>query len=168
MAPSDLIDHILKRYHDVHRVQLPELIRMARRVEAVHRDNPLTPAGLADALQAMEQELLAHMHKEEAVLFPMLRTGGNAFVPQPIAMMRLEHLEHGETLERLAQLTDDMTAPAGACNTWRALYTGLAQLRDDLIDHIHLENNVLFPQFEQPAGTQACGGGGGSGCGCSG
>ena len=100
MAPSDLIDHILKRYHDVHRVQLPELIRMARRVEAVHRDNPLTPAGLADALQAMEQELLAHMHKEEAVLFPMLRTGGNAFVPQPIAMMRLEHLEHGETLER--------------------------------------------------------------------
>ena len=56
--------------------------------------------------------------------------------------------------------------PAGACNTWRALYAGIAQLHDDLINHIHLENNVLFPQFEaQPAG----GGCGASGaCGCSG
>ena len=55
-TPSELVDHIVARYHDVHRAQLPELIRMARRVEAVHRDNPNTPHGLADALEAMEQE----------------------------------------------------------------------------------------------------------------
>ena len=162
-TPTELVEHIIARYHEVHRAQLPELIRMARRVEAVHRDNPNTPHGLADALETMEQELLMHMHKEEAVLFPMLRAGGNSFVSQPIAMMRHEHNDHGEALEHLASLTNDITPPMGACNTWRALYSGLAQLHDDLINHIHLENNVLFPQFEQTA-TQGCGGGT---CGCS-
>lgn len=146
-APSELIDHILRRYHEVHRQQLPELIRMAHRVEAVHRGNPDVPAGLGDALEAMQQELLTHMHKEEAILFPMLRQGGNSFVSQPIGVMRHEHNDHGAALEHLASLTHDMIPPMGACNTWRALYTGLAQLRDDLIQHIHLENNVLFPRF---------------------
>ena len=163
-TPTELVEHIIARYHEVHRAQLPELIRMARRVEAVHRDNPNTPHGLADALETMEQELLMHMHKEEAVLFPMLRAGGNSFVSQPIAMMRHEHNDHGEALEHLASLTHDITPPMGACNTWRALYTGLAQLREDLINHIHLENNILFPQFEQAAQPQGCGGGG---CGCA-
>ncbi|WP_374364327.1 iron-sulfur cluster repair protein YtfE [Piscinibacter sp.] len=163
-TPNELIDHILARYHEVHRAQLPELVRMARRVEAVHRDNPHTPHGLADTLEAMERELTTHMHKEEAVLFPMLRAGGNSFVPQPIAMMRHEHNDHGEALEHIARLTNDITPPPGACNTWRALYSGLAQLRDDLINHIHLENNVLFPQFEKAAAQGGCGGGT---CGCS-
>jgi regulator of cell morphogenesis and NO signaling len=159
-TPTTLIDHILVRYHDVHRVQLPELIRMARRVEAVHREHPQVPRGLADFLDGMEQELLSHMLKEEQVLFPMLRAGGNAFVVQPIAMMRDEHTDHGEALERLAALTNDITPPEDACNTWRALYAGIVQLREDLIQHIHLENNVLFPQFETPQPAQ--------GCGCSG
>lgn len=162
-TPTELVEHIIARYHEVHRAQLPELIRMARRVEAVHRDNPNTPHGLADALETMEQELLMHMHKEEAVLFPMLRAGGNSFVSQPIAMMRHEHNDHGQALEHIAQLTHDITPPPGACNTWRALYAGLGQLREDLISHIHLENNLLFPQFEQ-AQPQGCGGGR---CGCA-
>jgi len=162
-TPGELIDHILTRFHDVHRQQLPELIRMAHRVEAVHRGNPDVPAGLGDALEAMQQELLTHMHKEEAILFPMLRQGGNSFVSQPIGVMRHEHNDHGAALEHLANLTHDMIPPMGACNTWRALYTGLAQLRDDLIQHIHLENNVLFPPFE----AATAGGCGSSGCGCS-
>ncbi len=145
---STLIDHILERYHEVHRQQLPELIRMARRVEAVHADHPHVPAGLADVLTDMEQELLSHMAKEEQVLFPVLKSGGHPMVIHPIGMMRHEHLDHGETLERLTEMTNDFQPPMGACNTWRALFTGLAQLRDDLMSHIHLENNVLFPAFE--------------------
>ena len=146
--PVALIDHILSRYHDVHREQLPELIRMARRVEAVHRDNPNVPVGLAALLETAQEELLSHMQKEETILFPMLKAGGNPFVTQPIGMMRHEHVDHGAMLEKLAALTNDDTPPAGACNTWRALFAGIAQLNDDLINHIHLENNVLFPQFE--------------------
>ena len=148
--PAALIAHIFSRYHQVHRGQLPELLRMARRVEAVHRDHPQVPAGLADVLEEMEQDLLTHMQKEENILFPILLAGGNPFVNQPIAMMRAEHVEHGATLERLSALTDNATPPEGACNTWRALYAGLAQLQDDLMNHIHLENNVLFAQFDAP------------------
>lgn len=159
--PGALIDHILQRYHQVHREQLPELIRMARRVQAVHRDHPQVPVGLAEHLETMEAELLEHMAKEETVLFPMIKAGPPPFVVHPIGVMRNEHLQHGEALERLMALTQDATPPAGACNTWRALYAGIAQLSDDLIQHIHLENNLLFPQFE-PASAAA------AGCGCSG
>lgn len=164
-SPSDLIDHILARYHEVHRAQLPELIRMARRVEAVHRDNPDVPVGLADHLEVMHTELVEHMLKEEEVLFPLLKRGGNAMVGQPINVLRAEHVDHGSALDRLNALTHDATPPEGACNTWRALYAGIAQLGDDLINHIHLENNVLFPQFEKIAApAQGCGS---TGCACS-
>lgn len=166
--PTDtvaLIDHILERYHAVHRQQLPELIRMARRVEAVHREHPEVPVGLAELLEAMEQDLLNHMQKEEAMLFPMLKAGGNPFVGQPINMMRVEHIHHGAMLDRLAELSHNAHPPQGACNTWRALYAGIAQLHDDLINHIHTENNILFAQFEAapvaPRHTPCCGSCGG-------
>ena len=153
-APATLIDHILERYHAMHRAQLPELVRMARRVEKVHRDNPEVPSGLAQLLESIESELLGHMQKEEAILFPMLKVGGNPFVVHPISMMRGEHTSHGEQLDKLAAMTHDATPPSGACNTWQALYAGVAQLSDDLINHIHLANNVLFPQFEQMSVTK--------------
>ena len=159
---TDLIDHILTRYHAVHREQLPELIRMARRVEAVHRDSPHVPHGLAAHLETMEAELLEHMEKEEQALFPMLLGGDSAPPGGPISVMREEHTGHGEQLERLMALTHDATPPPGACNTWRALYAGIAQLSDDLINHIHTENNLLFPRFE--AQVQV---GCGSACGCA-
>ena len=82
-------------------------------------------------------------------------------------MMRAEHISHGEALDRVNALTNDATPPTGACNTWRALYTGIAQFNEDLINHIHLENNVLFPAFESAAAPAKSGcGGGGHGCGC--
>jgi regulator of cell morphogenesis and NO signaling len=164
--PVALINHILERYHAVHRAQLPELSRMARRVEAVHRAHADVPVGLAALLEAIEQDLLCHMQKEEAILFPMLKAGGTPFVGQPINVMRAEHDQHGAMLERLAELTHNATPPEGACNTWRALYAGIAQLHDDLVNHIHLENNILFALFEAktPAAashTPCCGACGG-------
>lgn len=151
---AGLIDHILTRYHTVHRAQLPELIRMAQRVEAVHLENPHVPAGLADLLKTMQQELLSHMEKEEGLLFPMLKAGGNPFIGQPIAMMRAEHADHCNLLESLNTLTNDATPPAGACTTWRALYTGIGEFRDDLMNHIHIENTELFAQFDAPHSGQ--------------
>jgi len=151
MSPDALIDHILVRYHDRHREQLPELIRLARRVEQVHGDRLDCPKGLADHLVDMQQELESHMMKEEQVLFPILRRASPAKMQAPIAMMRFEHDQHGEALEQLERLTCDITAPQDACNTWRALYAGLTQLREDLMQHIHLENNVLFMDPQEAA-----------------
>jgi regulator of cell morphogenesis and NO signaling len=161
-----LIDHILTRYHAMHREQLPELIRMARRVEAVHRGHADLPVGLADLLEQAQIELLDHMEKEETIIFPNLKAGGTAMVAYPIGIMRQEHTSHGAMLEHLMALTHDAVPPEGACNTWRALYAGVAQLGDDLINHIHLENNVLFPPFEPKAAAGGCGTG--AECGCAG
>ena len=134
-SASALIDHILARYHAVHREQLPELIRMARRVEAVHRDNPQVPNGLAAVLEDAEQDLLSHMMKEESILFPVLKAGGGPLVMEPMGMLRAEHTQHGAMLEKLMALSNNANPPHGACNTWRALYAGIAQFHDDRHRH---------------------------------
>ena len=89
------------------------------------------------------------MLKEEQVLFPLMRAGGAPMIVHPIAQMRLEHDEHGERLRRLEALTGGFALPDGACPTWAALYTGLRKLVDDVMEHVHLENNVLFARFEE-------------------
>ena len=143
-ATPELIEHILTRYHARHREQLPELIRLASRVESVHGDRPECPRGLADHLMTMMHNLEEHMQKEELILFPLYLQGfAHPDIP-PVQVMRHEHDQHGESLSRLEALTDGITLPKGACNTWRALYLGLQTLREDLMAHIHLENNVLF------------------------
>ena len=143
----EMVEHLLTRYHAVHREQLPELIRLARRVEQVHGDRETCPNGLADHLSRMAQELESHMCKEETILFPLITRGLGAEAGMPIRVMRMEHEDHGEELRLLAQLTNDITPPRDACTTWRALYTGLRAFRDDLIAHIHTENNILFERF---------------------
>jgi regulator of cell morphogenesis and NO signaling len=142
-----LIERILERYHATHRRELPELIRLARRVEAVHGDKEGAPVGLAAVLEELAAELESHMQKEEQVLFPMMLRGGHPMIVHPIGVMRHEHDEAGELLHRVEALTDGGVAPEGACNTWRALYAGTRKFADDLMEHIHLENNVLFPRF---------------------
>ncbi|NUO85784.1 MAG: iron-sulfur cluster repair protein YtfE [Cupriavidus sp.] len=166
-APAALIEHILLRFHARHREQLPELIRLAQRVEQVHGERAECPLGLADHLSEMLGELESHMQKEEQVLFPMLLRGLHAAASRPIAVMRAEHDDHGVALQRLAELTDDITLPRAACNTWRALYLGLRALREDLMEHIHLENNVLFEGAAAIAAATAPAPAQANGCGCS-
>ncbi|QGX40704.1 iron-sulfur cluster repair protein YtfE [Permianibacter aggregans] len=147
----ELIEHILSRYHELHRLQLPELIRLSSRVEKVHRDHPQCPTGLAAHLEQMEQELAEHMAKEEDILFPMLMRGAYQMVHGPIMVMRHEHDDHGLALAQMEQLAHGFVLPDDACNTWRALYLGLQTLVTDLMDHIHLENNILFHRVEYAA-----------------
>ena len=150
-SATELVDHILARYHAVHREQLPELIRLASRVEQVHGDREGCPHGLAEHLNTMAQELESHMRKEEMVLFPLIVRGQGARAGMPIGVMRAEHDEHGAALQRLYELTNDITLPRGACTTWHALYAGLKAFRDDLVTHIHIENNILFERFAPAA-----------------
>lgn len=144
---TELVDHILRRYHAVHREQLPELIRLAQRVEQVHGDRQDCPHGLTNHLQRMAQELESHMHKEEAVLFPLIARGQGLLAGMPIDVMRMEHDSHGTELRRLEDLTNHITPPRDACTTWRALYLSLRTFREDLMAHIHTENNILFERF---------------------
>jgi regulator of cell morphogenesis and NO signaling len=148
-----LIDLIETRYHAAHRRELPELIRLARRVEAAHKGHKAVPRGITALLERMSRELEVHMKKEELILFPMMRRGGHPLIAQPIAAMLAEHDDHGVHLYELEALTNDFAVPDDACPTWRALYVGAKKLTDDLMEHIHTENNVLFPRFQGAEAT---------------
>jgi len=148
---EELAYFILERFHAKHRQQLPELTRLARRVEQVHGDHPDCPTGLTIHLEQMYQELESHMHKEEQILFPMLCNG--FFPAGPISVMQEEHLHHGDALTIMLRLAHDLQLPPGACNTWTALYLGLKELKEDLMEHILLENEILF--VERPAQSHA-------------
>jgi regulator of cell morphogenesis and NO signaling len=147
MSSEELIDHIQSCYHEAHRRALPELIALSRKVEAVHREHPKVPAGLSDALRQIQGELEQHMAREEAILFPAMRQWAKGRFDIPTAAFRHEHDDQGTQLRLLESLTDDFTPPEGACRSWQALYVGTAQLAEDLMEHIHLENNILFPRF---------------------
>lgn len=142
---DELVAFIESRYHATLRRDVPGLIVAAAKVERVHAAKPAVPTGLAAALDEMWRELEGHMQKEEQVLFPMLRTG-DARARMPIQMMRSEHDAHGVSLRGLRAMTGGFVAPPHACATWRALYDGLAHLEAELMEHIHLENHVLFPR----------------------
>jgi regulator of cell morphogenesis and NO signaling len=99
----------------------------------------------------MADELTGHLMKEEQMLFPAIQTlyAGEAAaisLDGPVAVMLQEHEDAGGALARIRELTQGFTAPPEACNTYRALFAGLAELEEDLHRHIHLENSVLFPQ----------------------
>lgn len=153
-APQEtaaLIDHILARYHETHRRELPELVRLARKVEAVHAAHDGVPRGLADLLQKILGEIEVHMKKEELILFPAMRRRAGGGLAVPIAQMRHDHDDEDAQLRAVAQMTGGFTPPQDACGSWRALYEGAAKFADDFAEHIHLENDVLFPRYEQPA-----------------
>lgn len=155
-APTEsgaLVDHIIDRYHNTHRAELPELVRLARRVEAVHRDHPDAPAGLAAALAQATIDLEDHMQKEEQILFPAIRDGFKGALDGPIMVMRHEHDDHARTIRVLQTLTHSYQPPQDACRSWQALYNGVEKLVTDLTEHIHLENNVLFPRYQTPRKT---------------
>ncbi|WP_290650598.1 iron-sulfur cluster repair di-iron protein [Aquisalimonas sp.] len=144
MTAAELVDHIETRYHAAHRQEIPELIRLARKVETVHREHPNVPAGLTTALEDGYARLDAHMSDEEAVLFPQIRARTDALLDETLSRLREDHAEHGELLGRLEALTNNFTPPEGACRTWQALYTGTEKFVADVMEHVHLENNVLF------------------------
>ncbi len=147
-APLDeLIDHILETYHASLREELPRLEMMARKVNNVHGDkDPERLSGILTVLLGLKAELNDHMMKEEQILFPMIRQGGGAMAQGPVSVMEHEHESAGNALRRLRELTNGYQPPAGACNTWTALWHGLGALESDLHTHIHLENNILFPR----------------------
>jgi regulator of cell morphogenesis and NO signaling len=145
LAPAaDLVDHIVNHYHRRLRVALPNLLRMARQVEQRHREKASCPVGLAPLLEQMHLSVLDHLEKEETILFPAILWASGVRLDGPVSMLEHEHEHHKSDLQRIRVLTNDLTPPADACATWRALYANLQQLEQELMEHIHLENNILF------------------------
>lgn len=152
--PVALVVHIVERHHGFLRQELPRLLAMAHRVAQVHGGHTPALVEVRDVLLALAEELHGHLRKEEEILFPaILSLCGRGEAPAPglvldgpLAQMLAEHEEAGGHLARLRDLTGGYQPPAEACNTYRALFAGLADLEGDLHTHIHLENHALFPQ----------------------
>jgi len=144
---GSLIDHILATYHRSLDEELPRLELMAHKVHDRHGDKAEEMlSGILSTFVALKAELEQHMAKEEQILFPMIKSGQGAMADGPISVMMHEHESAGAALERLRTLTGGYEVPAEACTTWRSLWHGLEALESDLHQHIHLENNILFPR----------------------
>ena len=155
-----LIDHILERYHKGLYEEMPRLEALADKVVSVHgATHPDSLPAIRDTFRALKQELELHLEKEERVLFPYVRALEAASrglrqahtVPLGLAsgateVMEREHETAGLALKSLNRLTDGYRPPDDACGSFRALYAGLEIFEADLHQHIHLENNVLFPR----------------------
>jgi len=156
---TDLAQHILDTHHVFTKAQLPRIDMLLARVQKAHgaSHGPLLDA-LRDAFDPLRAELEAHLMKEEQILFPAIigidgfLAGRNAkpvvhcgSVANPIRQMEHEHDGAGEVLAGIRRLTNNYQLPEDACETFKALYDALAALEADLHEHIHLENNILFP-----------------------
>jgi regulator of cell morphogenesis and NO signaling len=143
---TELVRHIVDHFHAPLREELPRLEAMARKVARVHGDKePVRLPALLETFLALKAEVDEHLREEEQSLFPAILAGAED--PEaPLAAFVDDHTRVGRELARIRELTDDFRVPDGACNTWNALWHGLAALETDLHEHIHLENNVLFPR----------------------
>lgn len=142
-----LIDHIIDRYHRPLDEALPRLVDWADAVLSAHGDkDPARFARLADRVAAVREEMVAHLEKEEQVVFPWIRRGSGATAGEALGVLEREHEALGAMLVDIRSLTGDYVVPDDACATWRALWAGLESLERETHEHIHLENNVLFPR----------------------
>jgi regulator of cell morphogenesis and NO signaling len=153
---SALVDHIVSRYHDPLRRDLPTIGQLAAKVANRHGEAHPELVAVRDAVAELTEEMLPHLEKEEAVLFPFavrLATGNTSRLPVggPILALEQEHEVVGGLLARLRTLTADFTPPGDACVSYKGLYELLSQLDTETQAHIHLENNVLFPRAERLA-----------------
>src|SRR5450631_4468122 len=156
---DSLIGHIVSRHHSYVKSELPRLAMLAQKVVNRHGDTMAELGVIQATFSNLDLELTHHLAKEEQILFPYVvgldraQTNANmqasacfGSVANPIAMMTEEHEAAGTLLEQIRQLSSDFTTPVGACPTFHAFYDGLREFELDLHQHIHLENNILFPR----------------------
>ncbi len=150
-----LADHIEATHHTYLKEELPRLEAIAAKVADRHGPNHPELAELHNVLVTFKAELESHMFKEEKILFPLVRRLETATEPEafhcgsianPIAVMIQEHDDAGNALAKMREFTHDYTPPADACNTFRAYLDSLHQLEADMQQHVHKENNILFPR----------------------
>jgi regulator of cell morphogenesis and NO signaling len=157
--PDFLIDYILNNHHQYIRVMLPVLYLHTKKIAAVHGERHPELIEVASYFAKIGQELEMHMHKEEQVLFPYIkslvasrRAGMTPAAPpfgsvrNPIAMMEAEHQTAGDEMAIIRTLTNNYALPDDACTTYRVTFQELQEFEQDLHRHVHLENNILFPK----------------------
>jgi len=154
-----LADYIVNTHHKYVKESLPFMTELATKVAKVHGDQHLELLEVARIFNALTQDFGLHLMKEENILFPYIKELASAKkekrslasapfgkVNNPTQMMETEHEQAGEDMQAIRQLTNNFELPQGACNSYQILFKKLEEFENDLFNHVHLENNILFPK----------------------
>ncbi|SDO16371.1 iron-sulfur cluster repair di-iron protein [Alkalicoccus daliensis] len=153
---GELVDHIIDRHHGYLYQVLPELTGYVGKVYRVHGGNQPHLAIIYKMFNQLKEELLHHLEAEEKQLFPLVKQYEEDKAPETLQKLlaTLEELEEehehaGQLLAAIREAANDYNIPEGACNTYQLTYLKLEELESDMFDHIHLENNILFPRLAE-------------------
>jgi regulator of cell morphogenesis and NO signaling len=162
LSGAQLVDYIVLKHHGYVKHAMPVIYQHLERVATKHGDRFPYMQQVFQLFATLQQEMDAHMQKEETVLFPRIKeveqavqqNGGEpapdaGYISAPIHMMETEHEEAGNIMAQIRQLTNDYTPPEDACTTFRISLAELKAFETDLHEHVHLENNILFPRMVQ-------------------
>ena len=158
--PLDLLaDYVEKTHHRYVEEKTPIILQFLNKLCKVHGNAHPELFEINELFDASAKDLGAHLKKEELILFPFIKNmvktkiQGDAMpqssfgtVENPVNMMKHEHTVEGERLRRIGELTNEYTPPADACNTYKVTFAMLEEFENDLHQHIHIENNILFPK----------------------
>lgn len=154
--PLDLLADYVERIHHQYVVdKTPEIKMYVNKIAKVHGSKHPELIELEEHFNEMSTHLAAHMKKEELMLFPHIKklvknpsdtSSPFGSIENPIAKMMAEHETEGERYERINEITNNLTPPDDACNTYKVCFSLLKEFENDLNKHIHLENNILFPK----------------------
>lgn len=143
-----LIDYIINVHHTYVKENLNIIKEFADKVANVHGHHAAETIEIAQLFSTLSEELISHLEKEETILFPAIKanlsdTSFN-YGKSVIDILEDEHENAGTIIKRIQELSNNFTPPEWACNTYKALYHKLDEFINDLYQHIHLENNILF------------------------
>ena len=155
---SQLVSYIVGTHHDYVKKEMPQIIAWLQRVVSKHGERHPEMRKVTAIFEALVEEMTAHMQKEELILFPLIidaegrSLAGKSnhlnitYLKAPIDMMEQEHDHAGHLLNEIRELTNSYTPPGDACTTYRLVIAALHAFEADLHQHVHLENNILFPK----------------------
>ena len=162
LSMVELISHILETHHVFTKAEMDRLEPLMEKVVVAHGERHGELLSIRDLLNQLCADLRPHMFKEEQILFPYLVELEQAVLQQrplpfapfgtvnnPVRMMMMEHDQAGELLREIRKLSADYTVPPEVCLSYQTLYQALKRFEEDLHQHIHLENNILFPKAIQ-------------------
>jgi regulator of cell morphogenesis and NO signaling len=154
---SALIHYIVTTHHAYVKQEMPQLFSYLHKIASKHGERHSELNKIFEAFASLKEELESHMHKEEFILFPRIIELENSieefgknisinYIQGPVNVMEHEHDHAGNLLEEIKRYSDNYTPPADACTTYRLAFAALRSFESDLHQHIHLENNILFPK----------------------
>ena len=154
-----LIHHIVSKHHEYLKINMPLIFEYSQKVAKAHGNAHPEVVEIFSLFGELKDELTNHLYKEENILFPYIQNLSEAYdnkltvdtppfktVENPIHMMEQEHVDAHQLLDKIKKLSTEFTPPESACTTYKILYIKLKEFEDDLYQHIHLENNILFPR----------------------